>query len=97
MRPQLPARNFPHLAERVHTHEMTHRIISALLGALATLSGVVASGYAIGVSSIEELTRSDVPMWERILGVVVLWGLTIGAFYMAFRLFRFAFVERKSK
>jgi hypothetical protein len=74
------------------------RMFSVVLGMLSGFCGAVeAVEYAIPATSIAELTRRDVPLWDRILVMVLLWGLSIGAIYMSFRLLRVPNVGPKSK
>ncbi len=53
-------------------------------------------GYAIPATSISELTNPNVPLWDRILGTAINWGLSIGAFYMSFRLLRIGNIRTKT-
>jgi protein-S-isoprenylcysteine O-methyltransferase Ste14 len=68
-----------------------HRVISAVLGTLAAIGGIVVSGYA--EMAVEDVTRYELPLWERLVGVLLVGGLMIAAFYMAFRFLRFAFTN----
>ncbi len=71
-----------------------HRVISAILGLLSAFAGFVAFGYA--TMAISELARIDGPLWLGLVGVVLIGALTAGAFYMSFRLLRFALFARRS-
>jgi hypothetical protein len=73
---------------------MLHRVISAVLGTLAAIAGIVVSGYA--EMTVEDVTRYALPLWERLLSVLLVGGLMIAAFYMAFRFLRFAFIKRSN-
>jgi hypothetical protein len=74
------------------------RMISVILGMLSGYCGAVfAIEYAIPATSITELTRADVPLWERILVMALLWALSIGAIYMSIRLLKINDVGAKAK
>ena len=47
---------------------MLHRVISALLGTVMALAGVVASGYA--EMAIEDVRRSELPLSSGLLGIL---------------------------
>jgi len=73
---------------------MLHRVISALLGTVMALAGVVASGYA--EMAIEDVRRSELPLSSGLLGILFCGGLVAASFYMAFRFLRFAFARRST-
>jgi len=79
------------------------RIVSAGLGLLSACAGMVALfGYAYPAT--EQLfpppsgvvVYSQVTLSEQLLAATVIWCLTLGAFFMAFRMLRFALSSRKS-
>lgn len=83
---------------------MIHKIVSGVLGVLSLAAGVVAFvGYAL--PALQDLMpkpagviiyRGDGDtLSQRIFGVLIIWGLTIAAFYMGFRLLRFLNLPRK--
>jgi len=77
---------------------MANRIISSVLGVISGFCGAVMTvGYALPATSISELTNTHVPLWARILGLALEWGLSIGAFYMSFRLLRYTNVKPKPR
>ena len=79
------------------------RIVSAGLGLLSACAGIVSLfGYAYPAT--EKLfappsgvvVYSQVTLSEQLLAATVIWCLTLGAFFMAFRMLRFALSSRKS-
>jgi hypothetical protein len=81
---------------------MMHKTVSAILGVLSVCAGIVAFiGYAY--PALQDLLapppgvviygRSSLP--ERFFAVLVIWGLTMAAFYMGFRFLRFLILPRK--
>ena len=74
---------------------MLHRVISALLGTIMALAGVVASGYA-EMAIVDVFRRSDLPLSSRLLDILFCGGLVAGSFYMAFRFLRSAFARRST-
>jgi hypothetical protein len=72
-----------------HGYKMMNRIASLILSVLSGVCGAIgAIGYAIPATSIAELTNKNLALWVRILDAVLMWALTIAAFYMSFRLLR---------
>jgi hypothetical protein len=69
------------------------RVISAILGILAVLAGLVAMQYT--VMGIEIVLSPDVRMShiDKVLSALIPGMLTIGALYLGFRFLRFAFSE----
>jgi hypothetical protein len=81
---------------------MIHKIVSVILGVLSFVAGIVALvGYAL--PALHDIMpapagviiyRSDT-LSQRFVGAVIIWGLTIAAFYMGFRLLRFLDLPQK--
>jgi len=80
---------------------MIHKVVSAILGALSLCAGMVALvGYAF--PALQDLIppagrivyRNDT-LSQRVLAVLIIWSLTIAAFYMGFRFLRFLDSPRK--
>ena len=79
------------------------RIVSAGLGLLSACAGIVALfGYAYPATEklfpppSRVVVYSQATLSEQLLGATVMWCLTLGAFFMAFRMLRFAFSSRKT-
>jgi hypothetical protein len=79
-----------------------HKVISAILGTLSLCAGIVALvGYAY--PALQDLLPppSGVIIYggsslaERLFALLINWSLTLGAFYMGFRLLRFVISPRK--
>jgi hypothetical protein len=70
---------------------IVHRIISGILGTLVGLAGCVASIY--GSMGFDELHNGDVPLWETLIALLVMWTLALGGLYLAFRFLKFAFAR----
>jgi hypothetical protein len=78
------------------------KVISAVLGTLSLCAGIVAlAGYAY--PALQDLLPPPPgviiygrpSLAEGLLGVLIIWSLTLGAFYMAFRFLRFVISPRK--
>jgi hypothetical protein len=81
---------------------MLHKAVSAVLGVLSACAGIVALvGYAYPAAQDLLPPPPGVVIYgrtslsERLLAALLIWSLTSGAFYMAFRLLRFVVVSRK--
>src|SRR5438045_2192484 len=81
---------------------MLHKIFSAALGVLSACAGLVALvEYAYRAAQDLLPVSPDVVIYGRasvavrILAVLIIWSLSAGALYMAFRLLRSALVPRK--
>ena len=74
---------------------MLHRIISAVLGVLTGLAGLVV-GLGYGATALMDLGDARTPIWSRLLVVFVTWSLALSAWYMAYQFLKFARFGRKS-
>jgi hypothetical protein len=64
-----------------------HRTASVTLGAMAAMAGLVSLvGYAI--PSLVDFSDPNVGHATAIVGIAIIWSITLGAFIMAFRLLR---------
>ena len=64
-----------------------HRVISIVLGTLAGIAGLVCLvGYAI--PAWDDLSNPRVNRSVAILGIAIIWSITLGAFVMAYRFLR---------
>jgi len=81
---------------------MIHKTVSFVLGLLSLVAGIVALvGYALPALHDLMPTPAGVLIYrgdtlaQRLFGAVIIWGLTIAAFYMGVRLLRFLNLPQK--
>ena len=68
---------------------MSRRILAGTLGTLAVVAGVIAFGYASMASG--DFRNPTVSFWTAILGVAIMWLLTLGAFGMGIHFLKYCF------
>jgi type III secretory pathway component EscS len=74
---------------------LLHRIISAVLGVLTALAGLVV-GLGYGATALMDLWDARTPLRSRLLVVFVTWSLALSAWYMAYQFLKFARFGRKN-
>ena len=64
-----------------------HRVVSIVLGTLAGIAGLVSLvGYAI--PSFQDLSNPNLSRGTVVLGIAIIWLVTVVAFVMAYRFLR---------
>jgi amino acid transporter len=68
---------------------LLHRITSGILGSLVGIAGAY-FGVAYGLMVLDPYANAGESPWSRLVVALIISGVVVGTFYMAFRFLRYA-------